>query len=194
MDGVGTLITTEQVMRNANRYSGFTRADVERKLHEYLGIESVIWLGMGLVEDTETDGHVDNVVEFVAPGVALVQTVRDQSNPNHDLLQDNIRRLANSRDATGQNLEIIEMEVLPYQISSGGKPLAIPYTNAYVLNGAVIAPQVDPKLDDQGYKILEQAYPGRTIVPAPGFWQAVGGGGIGCITQQVPAGQPMAFC
>jgi agmatine deiminase len=80
------------------------------------------------------------------------------------------------------------MDVLPYAESPDGRPLVIPYTNAYVVNDAVIAPQVDPKLDEIGYRILEQAFPGRTIVPVSSYWQAVGGGGIGCVTQQVPAG------
>ena len=71
VDGEGTLITTEQVMLNNNRYAGMSKQDVEAQLHAYLGIEKVIWLGLGLVEDKETDGHVDNVVEFVAPGMVL---------------------------------------------------------------------------------------------------------------------------
>ncbi|MCP4386850.1 MAG: agmatine deiminase family protein [Gammaproteobacteria bacterium] len=185
-DGEGTVITTEQVMRNQNRYAGYSRDDIGNNLYSYLGIEKVIWLELGLVEDTETDGHVDNEVEFIAPGVVLVQTVKDKANPNFDLLNENLKRLSQARDARGRKLEIIEMHVLPYAEGPGGKPLAIPYTNAYVVNGAVIAPQVDAKLDEVGYRILEQAMPGRTIVPAPSYCQAVGGGGIGCITQQVP--------
>lgn len=187
-DGEGTLITTEQVMLNQNRYAGYTREDIENHLHAYLGIEQVIWLELGLIEDTETDGHVDNEVEFIAPGVVLVQTVKDKSNPNYALLNDNLKRLSEARDARGRKLEIIEMDVLPYAESPDGRPLVIPYTNAYVVNDAVIAPQVDPKLDEIGYRILEQAFPGRTIVPVSSYWQAVGGGGIGCVTQQVPAG------
>ncbi|MDH3742908.1 MAG: agmatine deiminase family protein [Hyphomicrobiales bacterium] len=185
-DGDGTVITTEQVMRNPNRFAGMSRRDVEQKLHDYLGVERVIWLGLGLVEDSETDGHVDNVVEYVAPGIVLAQTVKDTSNPNYDLLQDNLKRLKQARDARGRKLEIVEMDILPYATSADGRPLVIPYTNAYVINGAVIAPQVDARLDDRGYRLLEQVYPGRTIVPVPSIWQAVGGGGIGCITQQVP--------
>ncbi len=186
-DGEATVITTEQVMLNPNRYAGYSREDVEQNLQAWLGIEKVLWLELGLVEDTETDGHVDNEVEFVAPGVVLVQTTRDKTNPNYDLLADNLRRLSQARDARGRQLEIIEMDVLPYAESPDGRPLVIPYTNAYVLNDAIIAPEVDPKLDEIGYRILEQAYPGRTIVPVPSYWQAVGGGGIGCVTQQVPA-------
>ena len=191
VDGAGTLITTEQVMMNSNRYAHMTREDVEQGLHDYLGIDQVIWLGLGLVEDTETDGHVDNVVEFVAPGVVLTQTTCDTANPNYELLAENLRRLKAARDTRGNKLEIIEMDVLPYR-EHDGEQLAIPYTNAYVCNGAVIAPEVDPKLDAVGYKILEQVYPGREIVPAPSVWQAFGGGGLGCITQQVPAGKPAA--
>ncbi len=186
-DGEGSVIMTEQVMLNSNRYAAATHSTIERQLADWLGIEQVIWFELGLAEDTETDGHVDNVVEFVAPGVALVQTVSDRSNPNYDRLRDNLERLRAARDARGRRVEIIEMDVLPYAAGPDGRPLAIPYTNAYVVNDAVIAPEVDPALDDAGYRILEKAFPGRTIVPVPSHWQAVGGGGLGCITQQVPA-------
>jgi agmatine deiminase len=190
IDGEGTLITTEQVMLNPNRYTGMSREDIEQQLQDYLGIERVIWLELGLVEDTETDGHVDNVVEFVAPGTVLVQTVDDTSNPNYELLRDNLKRLTAARDARGRKLDIVEMNVLPYATAPDGRPLVIPYTNAYVVNGAVIAPEVDPAKDDLGFKILEQAFPSRTVVPVPSYWQAVGGGGLGCVTQQVPFGKP----
>jgi len=188
VDGQGTLITTEQVMRNGNRYAGMSRDELERGLYDYLGIEKVIWLELGLVEDTETDGHVDNVVEYVAPGVVLAQTVSDRANPNYELLQENLRRLKSARDAKGRQLDVIEMDVLPYLPSINGKSLVAPYTNAYLVNGGIIAPQVDPELDDLGYRILEQAFPGKRIVSAPGLYQADGGGGIGCLTQQVPTG------
>lgn len=188
VDGEGTLITTEQVMRNANRYAGKSREEIEQGLYEYLGIAKVIWLGLGLVEDSETDGHVDNIVEYVAPGVVLAQTVSDRSNPNYELLQENLRRLKSARDAKGRQLDVIEMDVLPYLPSMNGKSPVAPYTNAYVVNGGIVAPRVDPRLDDLGYRILEQAFPGRRIVSAPGLYQGDGGGGIGCLTQQLPMG------
>ena len=187
VDGEGTLITTEQVMLNDNRYAGITREEVEQKLNEYLGIEKVIWLELGLVEDTATDGHVDNVVKFVAPGVVLAQVVADRSNPNYILLKDNLVRLQHARDAKGRSLDVIEMPVLPYR-RLGENDYVIPYTNAYVCNGGIVAPEVDPKLDEVGWNKLQEVYPSREIVPVPSIWQAVGGGGIGCITQQVPRG------
>lgn len=189
VDGQGTLITTEQNMRNVNRYAGMSRDTIEQHLHDGLGIEKVIWLALGLYEDAATDGHVDNVVEYVAPGKVLVQVVKDKSNPNFDLLQENLTRLKQARDAKGQQLDIIEMDVLPYNVAPNGQRCAIPYTNAYVVNGGIITPEVDPKLDDRGFDILQQAFPGREIATCRSEWQAVGGGGIGCMTQQVPASQ-----
>ena len=97
-------------------------------------------------------------------------------------------RLKSARDAKGRQLDVIEMNVLPYLPPMNGKSLVAPYINAYLVNGGIIAPSVDPRLDDQGYRILEQAFPGRRIVSAPGLYQADGGGGIGCLTQQVPKG------
>jgi len=119
----------------------------------------------------------------------LVQVVKDKSNPNYDLLQENLTRLKQARDAKGRQLDIIEMDVLPYSVAPNGQRCAIPYTNAYVVNGGIITPEVDPKLDDRGFDILQQAFPGREIATCRSEWQAVGGGGIGCMTQQVPASQ-----
>jgi agmatine deiminase len=96
--------------------------------------------------------------------------------------------LKSVRDARGRQLDVIEMDVLPYLASMNGKSLVAPYTNAYVVNGGIVAPRVDPVLDEQGYRILEKAFPGRRIVSAPGLYQADGGGGIGCLTQQLPMG------
>jgi agmatine deiminase len=186
VDGEGTLITTEQNMRNVNRYAGMSRATIEQHLYDYLGIEKVIWLPLGLFEDAATDGHVDNVVEYFAPGKVIAQTC-EKSNPNYDLLQENLNILKTERDAKGRQLDILEMDIIPYTTASNGTVCAVPYTNAYVVNGGIIAPEVDPKLDDRGFDILQQAFPGREIATCRCEWQAVGGGGIGCVTQQVPA-------
>ena len=185
VDGEGTLITTEQNMRNVNRYAGMSKATIERHLYDNLGIEKVIWLPLGLFEDAGTDGHVDNVVEYFAPGKVIAQTC-EKSNPNYDLLQENLQILKTERDAKGRQLDILELDVIPYATAPNGKVCAIPYINAYVLNGGIIAPEVDPKLDDRGFDILQQAYPGREIATCRSEWQAAGGGGIACVTQQVP--------
>jgi agmatine deiminase len=190
-DGEGTLITTESVLLNPNRNPGLTRERVEELLGAYLGIEKVIWLSGGLVEDRDTDGHSDNVVQFVRPGVVLAQMAPDRSNPNWDVLNDNRARLAKATDAAGRRLEIVEMPVLPY-VEVLGERYAVPYTNYYPVNGGIVAPRLGQADDDVGFALLRELFPDREVAGAPSRLLAYGGGGIGCITQQLPAGLALA--
>jgi agmatine deiminase len=190
-DGEGTLITTESVLLNPNRNPGLTRERAEELLGEYLGIEKVIWLAGGLVEDRDTDGHSDNVVQFVRPGVVLVQMAPDRSNPNWDILRDNRARLEGETDAAGRKLEVVEMPVLPY-VEVDGERYVVPYVNYFPVNGGIVAPQVDQPDDDVGFALLRDLFPDREVVGAPSRLLAYGGGGIGCITQQMPAGTAIA--
>jgi agmatine deiminase len=186
-DGEGTLITTESVLLNANRNPDLTRRQVEEILGAYLGIEKVIWLRAGLVEDRDTDGHSDNVVQFVRPGVVLVQMAPERSNPNWDVLEENRARLAKETDAAGRRLELVEMPVLPY-VEVGGERFAVPYTNYYPVNGGIVAPRLGHEDDEVGFALLRELFGDREVVGAPSRLLAYGGGGIGCITQQLPAG------
>ena len=186
-DGKGTMITTEQMLMNKNRNASFSKKQIEKEVEDLLGIEKVIWLKKGLIEDEGTDGHVDCVAEYLAPGKILVQTVYDKKNPNYDLLKDNLKILKNENDVLGNKLEIIEMPYLPYfpKLYNNIKYVS-PYTNYYVANKSILVPEVDPKIDDKAYKLIQNIYTERTIVPIPAFYQAIGGGGPGCITQQLP--------
>jgi agmatine deiminase len=180
VDGEGTLVTTEQCLLHPRRNPALTREQIARRLQDELGVHTVIWLGQGLVEDTDTDGHVDNICAFVAPGRVLLQTVADEANPNWEHTQDNAARL---RDA---GLDVIELPLLPY-VEHEGPPTVVPYTNYYVCNGALIVPVTGQDSDPEALSLLGGLHPGREVVPVPGTTLALGGGGVHCITQQVPA-------
>ena len=74
-DGEGTLLTTEQCLLNPNRNPSLSREQIEAELRLRLGVERIVWLGMGLLEDRDTDGHVDLIAAFIEPGRVLLQTV-----------------------------------------------------------------------------------------------------------------------
>jgi agmatine deiminase len=185
VDGEGTLITTESVLLNPNRNPGVSRADVEAVLAGALGVSHVIWLPDGLAEDRDTDGHVDNVCHFLAPGRVIVQTVVDPDAPNFDRLAANLDVLRGARDAEGRPLEVVAMPLLPY-LRDGDEPTVAPYLNFYLANGAVIVPVSDPSMDADALALLAAAMPDREVVPVPGATLAHGGGGVHCITQQQP--------
>ncbi len=194
VDGEGTLIATEQYLLNPNRNPGWSREKIERELHDYLAIEKVIWLGNGLVEDSgpmSTDGHTDNVAQFIQPGKVLLQTVRDPSNPNYDLCQENLRRMERATDAQGRSLEVIELDLLPYTEPVNGVRYPVPYVNYYVVNGGVIVPANGAPEDDEALERLAKILPDRVIATVPSVALAVDGGGVGCITQQQPIGTPL---
>jgi len=130
-DSEGTIITTESVLLNPNRNPGLSKADIEAVLLEYLGAEKVIWLPYGLAEDmgpTGTDGHSDNVVQFIRPGQVLFQAAPNRSNPNWELAEANRARLAGETDAKGRSLEVVEIELLSYtrEVEGSGSRLPIP--------------------------------------------------------------------
>jgi agmatine deiminase len=142
----------------------------------------VVWLGDGLVEDRDTDGHVDLIAAFVAPGRVLLQMV-SEDNVNHAACCENRARL----QAAG--VEVLEMPFLPYA-QVAGETVAASYMNFYICNGAVIVPISGAETDPDALAIIAAAYPGREVVPVPGAVLAYGGGGPHCITQQVPCPSP----
>jgi len=178
-DGGGTLLTTEQCLLCANRNPDLSRDEIEAALREWLGVRRVVWLADGLIEDRDTDGHVDLIAAFTAPGRVLLQTVPDD-NPNHEGCAENAQRL---REA---GLEIVELPFLPYA-EVAGERVAVGYLNLYVCNGAVIVPVCGADSDPGALAVIAAAYPGREVVPVAGAVLAYGGGGPHCITQQVPA-------
>jgi agmatine deiminase len=181
-DGAGCLVTTERCLLNPNRNPELSRAEIEHTLEQCFGVDRIVWLADAIAEDDGTDGHVDNVVAFPAPGRVLMQGCADADNPNHAIASDNRRRL----EAAG--LSVTEIPVLPYaQFPASGRRIPVPYVNYYALNGAIVVPTADDPADADALAIIAAHYPGREVVAVPGAVLAHGGGGVHCITQQVPA-------
>ena len=139
-----------------------------------------MWLGLGLIEDDDTDGHVDNICAWIEPGRVLLQTVADEDDVNFGLCRENVERLS----AAG--IDVVEIDVLP-RLAGEQPPVVVPYVNFYVANGALIVPVTGAETDADALALLERLYPGREAVPVSGTTLALGGGGVHCITQQVPA-------
>ena len=177
-DGQGTLLTTEQCLLHPNRNPSWSRQEIEAELRARLGVQRFVWLGSGLVEDRDTDGHVDLIAAFTRPGHVLLQMV-GEDNPNFEHCVENRARLA----AAG--LDVTEVPLLPYA-EVAGEEIAAGYLNLYICNRGVIVPVAGADTDQQALEIIAGAYPGREIVPVPGLVLAYGGGGPHCITQQVP--------
>lgn len=179
-DGQGTMLTTEQCLLNPNRNPGLTRGVAEQVLHYAVGAERVVWLGDGFCDD-ETDGHVDNIACFAAPGKVILGVPDSADHPASGPI-----RIARAR-LKAAGLEVIEM-LQPRNIRRDGRGrlLQASYVNFYLCNGGLVMPSFDDPHDGRARDTLAQAFPGRDIAVVPALPIVAGGGGIHCITQQEP--------
>lgn len=185
VDGEGTLVTTEQCLLNPNRNPGMSREEIEDALKRFLGVRRVVWLGEGY-QDDETDGHIDEIAAFARPGVLLASATDDPSDANFKTYQDNLDRLKHARDAQGRAFEIVPLRQ-PERRDDRGVRLTLSYTNFYIANGGVVMPSFDDPADDEAFNTMRKVFPDREIVQIPALDVVRGGGGIHCITQQIPA-------
>jgi agmatine deiminase len=202
VDGQGTLFTTEECLLNPNRNPRLSKGEIERLLMDYLNVAKVIWLGRGLYQD-ETDGHVDNLLCPVRPGVIALAWTNDTSDPQYEISADALRRLSLQTDVQGRSFEVVKVPLpeplyITTEESAGvdavkgtlprqaGDRMAASYINYYVCNGGVVAPTFDRVEDAQALRVLRSLYPHREVVGVPAREILLGGGNIHCITQQQP--------
>ena len=172
-------------------------------LFDHLGAEKMIWLGQGVLDD-ETDGHVDNLACFARPGVVLLAWSGDESDPQRAISRDAHERLQAATDARGRSIEVVRVPspgpiTIGEEEASGvdavagslprraGERRAASYVNFYLATGRVVFPLLDERFDEAAAEVLGDCFPDREIVGVPAREILLGGGGIHCITQQVPA-------
>ena len=185
-DGAGTALTTDQCLLNPNRNPGWTQADAEAALSAGLGARKLLWLGEGLQND-HTDGHVDNLARFVAPGVVASPVAWGRGDPNADAYDDAARRLAGMTDAEGRRLKIVRIPSPGWVDDFEGRAAPASHMNFVIANGAVIVPIYEARPGELAVQALEALFPGRAVVGLPSRAILTGGGSFHCITQQEPA-------
>jgi agmatine deiminase len=185
VDGEGTCLVCETSILDPKRNPGMTRDEADEVLQQYLGVEKVIWLPAGLVDD-ETRGHVDNIACFARPGLVLALTTDDESDANYETLTRNLEILRGSVDAKGRELEILTVPQPKRRARNGDARLTLSYINFYVANGGVVMPAFNDAADKAAYRAVAQAFPDREVVQIDASDLLFGGGGIHCITQQEP--------
>jgi agmatine deiminase len=178
VDGTGRALTTRQCLLNSNRNANLTQMEIEQRLEAQLGITQIIWLGDGLIND-HTDGHVDNIARFVAPGHAVVPEARDSDDPNHSIYI----AARKSLEAGGLTVSTIP-SVGRYEYKDEVVPAS--YMNFYISNSRVIVPVYGSKWDDAAVAAIAALFPGRETLGLPANALLTGGGSFHCITQQVP--------
>ncbi|WP_164157267.1 agmatine deiminase family protein [Sandarakinorhabdus rubra] len=178
VDGTGLAVTTEQCLLNPNRNPRMDRVEVESHLRRDLGIDRLLWLGEGLLND-HTDGHVDNLARFVGPGRLALPVAAGKDDPNAHVYEDAADR------AREFGLEIVPIPS-PGRVERDGRLVPASHMNFYIANAVVVVPLYGTASDADAVTALAGIFPDRDVVGLRADHILTGGGSFHCITQQQP--------
>ena len=187
-DGQGTVLATKQTLLNPNR-NGWTAEQAEAALRDAFGTKKLIWVDEGLIGD-HTDGHIDNIARFVAPGRVVCQAPSGADDPNASILDAIAARLREETDSTGRKLDVITIPGAGLYKNTAGEVSPASHMNFIIANGVVVVPVYGTPTQDAALIALQDVFPDRKVVgvSSRGLLGAgeAGGGSFHCITQQEP--------
>jgi len=183
VNGSGALLTTESCLLNPNRNPQLSRAQIEQRLRDFLGVREILWLGEG-IEGDDTDGHIDDLTRFVDERSVLTVVESNRSDPNYEPLQANLERLR-GLTISGKPLEVTALP-MPGKIERENQRLPASYANFYIANECVLLPTFSDPNDAEAVDVLQNAFPTRRVIPLDCRELVWGLGAFHCLTQQQP--------
>lgn len=186
-DGEGTLLTTRECLLNPNRNPYKNAAEIETAVKEAFGAEKILWLDFGLLND-HTDGHIDNIARFVAPGKVVCQSPFGNDDPNTETLLKIIESLNTMTDAKGRKLEVIQIPSPGLVYGYDDEIIAASHMNFIIANKTVVVPTYNTDSAEIAVTELQKHFPHHKVIGACSLATLRNGGGsFHCLTQQEPA-------
>ena len=187
VNGKGTLLTSEECLMDQKiqvRNPGFSKTDYEDIFREYLGISNVIWLGDGITGD-DTHGHIDDLARFVNEDTIITVVESDPKDSNYKALQENLKRLQNSKLENGKAPKIVCLP-MPQKLEFEGLRLPASYANFLIMNKSVLVPVFNDPRDREALNIIAECFPERSVIPISAIDLIWGFGTLHCLSQQIP--------
>ena len=185
-DGEGTCLTSRQCLLAKNRNPHLNQTEIEQIIIENLGVEKILWVTDGLLND-HTDGHIDTIARFVAPGVIAVMSTQDDQDPNFHVIQSLIHEIASLVDARGRKIKIMPIPSPGKVINNEGDIMPASYLNFYIGNTTVVVPTYGQPQDQEAVDAIATCFPNKRTIGLSAIAILSGGGAFHCITQQQPS-------
>jgi agmatine deiminase len=184
-NGKGTLLTTTACLLNENRNPHLNQKQIESYLHQFYGVDNILWLVDGIVGD-DTDGHIDDLTRFVNEDTVVTVVEHNKKDENYEPLQENLKTLKKFRLENGKQMNIVELP-MPGELVYEDMRLPCSYANFYISNKYVIVPTFRDKNDDVAISTLEKCFPERKVVGLDSTDIIWGLGSFHCLSQQEPS-------
>ena len=183
-NGKGTVLTTISCLLNENRNPHLTQKQIEDHLHNFYGVDNILWLGDGIVGD-DTDGHIDDLTRFVNEDTVVTVVESNKTDENYQVLQENLKHLSKLRLESGKQMNIVELP-MPAPLIYEDMRLPASYANFYISNNYVVVPTFRDRNDEKALLILEQNFKDRKVIGLDS-WDIIWGlGSFHCLSQQEP--------
>lgn len=157
-NGLGTMLTTEKCLLNANRNKNLSKSELERRLKELFGLQSIVWLQNGYIKGDDTDSHIDTLARFIAADTLAISVCEDEGDEHFAPLA------AMKKELQSLNFRLVELP-LPSAKFYENRRLAATYANFVFINGALIVPAYNDEMDKVACERLGEALSEREIVP-----------------------------
>jgi agmatine deiminase len=187
-DGEGTLLTTSSCLLEPNRNPHLTRAELEQRLRQQLGVDRVLWLGHGYLAGDDTDSHVDTLARLVPNQAIVYQACDDPEDEHYADLSAMAAELAELRTAAGQPFGLVPLPWPEPCYADDGHRLPATYANFLILNDAVLVPVYGLSQDDAALAVFGRVFPDREVVAVPCRQLIEQHGSLHCVTMQIPQG------
>ncbi len=184
-DGEGTLLTTRECLLNPNRNPGLTEKGAEARLRKAFGVEKVLWLDRGLLND-HTDGHIDNVARLLGGGRVVCQTPAGDGDPHAERLTEARAALESMTDARGRRLQVVTVPSPGRVENEDGEPVPASHMNYVIGNRRIVVPVYGTPSQDAAVAAIAALFPERRTVGVAANALLTGGGAFHCITQHQP--------
>jgi agmatine deiminase len=188
VDGQGTLLTTERCLLSHTRNPELSRAQIEARLAELLGITRCLWLKHGYLAGDDTDSHVDTLARLCDPSTIAYVACDDPSDEHYAELQAMAAELQAFRTPTGRPYRLVALPWPRAQYDDAGARLPATYANFLIINGAVLVPTYDDAADAVALARLRACFPQREVIGVPCAPLIHQHGSLHCVTMQLPAG------
>ena len=183
-DGAGTLLSTPQCVFPRN--PEYTPELLEQKLIDELGMQRILWLHSGHLDNDDTDGHIDTLARFCTTESIAYVACTQKKDPIYEGFLRMQQELEAFRTLNGKPYSLFPLP-LPTVFNRQNQRLPATYANFLIINEKVLVPTYGEKEDQEALSVLKQAFPKHQVVGILCRSLVHQYGSLHCVTMQIPS-------